>query len=164
MTATDYTHPSVDVAKLEEQVAKPADRSMKADVLAELGSKVSREVVEYLVPDRPGYSVKFSPMFDADELREHRKHATGNDGEVDQFALALRALVSQCVVVVRQGVDLELDGKAVTFRSPEFLELYGAMDAPSAVRAFYGVDTMVANVYARLLEEASAGSLDPTQG
>jgi hypothetical protein len=148
-------------APADAALKNPADRTVKADVLAELSRAIKPKSVTLAVPDREGYSVDFDCRLDADILAGYSKMAT-TDGELDIFVLSLLVIAGQCRGIRRHGEVLEVDGGPLLFTSPALMETYGSIEVTSTVRRFYGDDNAVAATFGRIQREAQAGSLDPT--
>jgi hypothetical protein len=170
MTATDrpFVAPGVNLPDADPGNAlQPADRTVKADVLAELKRDTRRPNITLAVPDRPGWSVEYDVDLNADLLKAWTNEATGpnlrGDLETDMFELALLTIAGQCKALHRGGEPLVIDGETITFTSTFMAETYGSMSTTETVRLFYGNDNVVAAVYERLQREAQAGSLDPTE-
>jgi hypothetical protein len=150
----------------EAAVTLPADRTIKAELLADFGRAIKPRTITLLVPDRPGYSVDFDVRLNADLITAWTKEATGTDAkgepQMDYFTLELLTIAGQCRGIRRDGELVRIDGEILTFTSPFMTETFGSVMATETVRLFYGDDNAVAAVFARIQTEAAAGSLDPT--
>lgn len=159
-TLTDPQYPRMEApaGDLDKAVDRIPGATLRREVLAELEVKIAKPDVTFEVPTRPGWSVRYATKLDADLLREWTKTASG-----DQFTLSLLTLAGQCRGIVRQGEEM-----GFTFASPEFRDLYKALDATVAVRAFFGDDVAVSSAYIALIEACSSGAqvvtVDPTNG
>lgn len=159
----------------DQAVSAPADRHLKADIVGALKAKIVRKTITLAVPDRPGYSVDYDPRLDADLMRLWGQQASGNGKhELDTFELGLYVLAGQCRGIRVDGELIRINQagepvtssdpslEVLTFDSPLFREMYQALDITVVVREFYGADMAVGSTFARLQQEAEAGSLDPT--
>lgn len=152
-----------DLDQVEASVASSRpEAALKGQVLQRLKANTARLPIVLDVPDRTGFQVRYSVMLDIDQVKSWQR-ASIVDGEMDLFRLALLTMVGQCEAILVDGEPVKDQGETVTFQSPAFLDLYGAITADVAARAFYGNDTMVNATYQAILTASGAGDrLDPT--
>lgn len=144
--------------------------STLAEIRAELAGEVVPEERSWLVDTRPGYAVRFRTDITDSDFKHARKRSTmrgrrGVDGqpEIDDLKMGRIILGTYNTAILRRGtVVLDNDGDPLTFRSREFLELYGVATVADAIRAFYGTDGAVISA-GRALMQASGWLDDPTE-
>ena len=112
------------------------------------------------VPRRPAYGIRCRTDFtgrDLDLIRQKCRDKKFTSG-IDGVKLSALLIAANTIAIVRNGVDLELDGEApITFVSKPFQKRMGTATADATVRAFYGLEGHVDAAGDRLLAEAGWG-------
>lgn len=135
----------------------------------ELAEEVTTDDLVLDVPGRPGYAVRYGTVVRFEEVEAWRKRASDKKGNADALRLGAIILANRCHAIIRNGVELEVDGEVVTFAHDAILEATGTHRAVDAVVAFYGRDPHVLTAADAVLAEAGFGDvvseadeLDPT--
>jgi len=173
MTAP-FVHPGVGGAPAPEspeavaaQMAAPGvQHAWEAELAAELHRDTTRPNVFLPVPDRPGWEIEYSVMFDKDQVKAL---FAGVSAEDDRFDVMLLTLASQCRGFRRNGEPVTIRAERITFTSTWLAEQYHPTGMPSelydvrvTVRGFIGNDLVVASMFDDLSTVAGKGRLDPT--
>jgi hypothetical protein len=144
------------------QTPKPTTRSGLPSVYDQLRKELSRptDVPKHVilkVPARPNISVKYKTDVALEQLDRWRVAARKNKKrdtlDVREFNSLI--LVSQCVGILFDGEEVEDEnGDAITFRTQEFIESLGALEAKGAIKALYDRDADILRAGAEILKAA----------
>lgn len=157
-------HVDPDLGDLDRD--EPSDLDNIAD---ELTAQVT-PTTDIKVTGRPGYAVRCRLDFtgrDLDSLRKRAKDKKFVDG-IDGVKFGALLLALTCTAIIRNGVELELDGVAPqTFTSKQLQELYGTTSAVDTARKFYALDGHLDAAARKLMDVAGWGDeadeADPTE-
>lgn len=115
--------------------------TLLADLRAELSEQVEHKPLTLKVPNRPGYSVRYSTDIEYRRLQMITKRAQDKGlGGTDLVKWSCSVLATFCESVVRHGEDVLDDGQPVTFASKMLQEAVGTFEAVACIRKFYGED------------------------
>lgn len=165
------TDPARPLGIVDGMDATPSPRVL--DLLREdLQREAEDDTVLLDVPERPGYSVRYGAKVPYERYAAWTKHAEDRSilGGVNLHRMGRVVLANCCRGILRQGEELVLDGKPLTFTSPALWEMLGASDAVSAVDAFYRRDAHVIASSIEVISQAGYGDrineadADPTGG
>jgi len=145
--------PDLDAIALGEDGSDYDDLDTELRELADLTTLIE-------VPKRPGYALRCRTDYtglDVDLIRRKCRDKKFSDG-IDGIKFASLLLATMTTAIVRNGVDLELDGTSpVTFVSKPLQERMGTGTADATVRKFYGLEGHVDAAGRRLMNEAGYG-------
>lgn len=145
----------------ERSFAAEPSGSSPLDQLRQLVSqKVHRPPVTLLVPDRPGWRLRFDANIRHEQHVQWERDAITVDAKgetrVDTLGVALRALAQQNEAIIDpDGVEVTADGGTlVTFKTRDLWEWFGVANSTEAVRAFFGTDPHCIEAALKLNEAA----------
>lgn len=145
---------------VDPELVTPAPATALDELRAELASEVATPPLVLVVPGRPDYSVRYSTELAHEQLTAWRKTArdkSSPDG-IDELRWAAIVLANLAEVVIRKGVEVELDGRPANFQHEGFRAILGAdLRATAAVRSFYGRDADVISHALAVIRAAGYG-------
>jgi hypothetical protein len=134
----------------------------KQTVLGQLRTELSKpaETVKDItlrVKAHPSVSVKYNTDIDVDQLDKWRERARPNKKKDDINVILMNYFImqSQCIGIFVNGEQaLDERGDAITFISPEFLEMLNSLDVNGAIKALYVRDPDILKVGGDILKAA----------
>lgn len=123
-----------------------------------------KESITLSVKSRPGFKVEYRLSdLRIDKIDRWRKIARkGRKGDsVDARMFNQLILVTQCErILYNDKPALDKNGEAMTFSSPEFIDLMRTSDYYGSVANFYGSDPLIINTGLEILNQAGYGDDD----
>lgn len=145
-----------------------ADGDDLSAIAAELTAAVV-PTIDLAVPTRPGWVLRCRANFGAKAVDGYRKAAADKrfTDKIDGGKMSALVIGANTVAILRNGVEVNVDGKPATFATPAFRQALGADSVATAVRTVYGLDGHLEAAALRLMTEAGYGDeaivSDPTQ-
>lgn len=171
-----------DVFDYNTSTGDSAPRNITAEVYASDGSttlerlrnavsqKIERSPQYLEVPERPGVEIEISPNITQEQMKSWRKNSgenSRNGFDSIKFACYIIASCTRGIRIDGEEVLTE-DGSAVSFASPEIMEMTGTTrPVPDCVRAFFGIDPHIESAAVAIMDAAGWGdevdTVDPTK-
>ena len=152
----------------DPELVTPGPTTALDELRSELAAEVATPPLTLAVPGRTDYAVRYSTELAHEQLTAWRKTARDKQAPegIDELRWASIVLANQAEVVLRKGVEVELDGRPANFQHEGFRGMLGAdLRATAAVRKFYGRDSDVIAAALAVIRAAGYGDdadADPT--
>jgi hypothetical protein len=127
------------------------------DLAADINAEVNLPPVVYPVPHRPAYQLVCDVNIPYEHVQQWNRVSVDGRGRADDLQMSKTVIVAKCTKILRAGFPVTLEGRPLTFTSPELWSKLGVISATAAVKKLIGIDGDIGAIGEAILRDAGFG-------